>query len=103
MGWPRDRLGTHRADHERNGGRRGKHPAEVGEDPHGSAVGHVLARRQRHRPRPHRRLQAAGVEILPAPEREPGGLAEMWITDPDGVRIVLVEVPTQHPLRRDNR
>jgi hypothetical protein len=27
----------------------------------------------------------------------------MWITDPDGVRIVLVEVPTQHPLRRDNR
>jgi hypothetical protein len=27
----------------------------------------------------------------------------MWITDPDGVHIVLVEVPTQHPLRRDNR
>jgi catechol 2,3-dioxygenase-like lactoylglutathione lyase family enzyme len=51
----------------------------------------------------HRRLQAAGVEILRAPEREPWGLAEMWITDPDGVRIVLVEVPTQHPLRRDNR
>ena len=51
----------------------------------------------------HRRLQAAGVEILRAPEREPWGLAEMWITDPDGVGIVLVEVPTQHPLRRDNR
>jgi hypothetical protein len=27
----------------------------------------------------------------------------MWIADPDGVRIVLVEVPEQHPLRRDSR
>jgi hypothetical protein len=30
-------------------------------------------------------------------------LLEMWIADPDGVRIVLVEVPAQHPLRRDDR
>ena len=51
----------------------------------------------------HQRLQAAGVEILRAPEREPWGLLEMWIADPDGIRIVLVEVPDQHPLRRDNR
>jgi catechol 2,3-dioxygenase-like lactoylglutathione lyase family enzyme len=51
----------------------------------------------------HRRLKAAGVEILRAPQREPWGLLEMWITDPDGIRIVLVEVPAQHPLRRDNR
>ncbi len=51
----------------------------------------------------HQRLQAAGVEIVRAPEREPWGLLEMWIADPDGVRIVLVEVPAQHPLRRDNR
>jgi hypothetical protein len=27
----------------------------------------------------------------------------MWITDPDGTRIVLVEVPAGHPLRRDPR
>jgi hypothetical protein len=27
----------------------------------------------------------------------------MWIEDPDGVRIVLVEVPADHPLRRDKR
>jgi catechol 2,3-dioxygenase-like lactoylglutathione lyase family enzyme len=47
------------------------------------------------------RLQAAGVEIVRAPEREPWGLLEMWIADPDGVRIVLAEVPAQHPLRRD--
>jgi len=50
-----------------------------------------------------RRLKAAGVEILRAPQREPWGLLEMWITDPDGIRIVLVEVPARHPLRHDNR
>jgi hypothetical protein len=27
----------------------------------------------------------------------------MWIEDPDGVRIVLVEVPADHPIRRDLR
>jgi hypothetical protein len=30
-------------------------------------------------------------------------LIEMWIEDPDGIRIVLVEVPADHPLRRDQR
>jgi hypothetical protein len=29
---------------------------------------------------------------------EPWGLTEMWIEDPAGVRIVLVEVPADHPL-----
>ena len=51
----------------------------------------------------HRRLEAAGVPIVRAPQREPWGLDEMWITDPDGVRIVLVQVPGAHPLRRDPR
>jgi hypothetical protein len=27
----------------------------------------------------------------------------MWIEDPDGARIVLVEIPADHPLRRDPR
>jgi hypothetical protein len=27
----------------------------------------------------------------------------MWIEDPDGIRIVLVEIPADHPLRRDQR
>ena len=31
--------------------------------------------------------------------KEPWGLIEMWIADPDGTRIVLVEVPADHPLR----
>jgi catechol 2,3-dioxygenase-like lactoylglutathione lyase family enzyme len=51
----------------------------------------------------HARLAAAGVRIIRGPVVEPWGLTEMWIEDPDGVRIVLVEVPAGHPLRRDPR
>ena len=51
----------------------------------------------------HERLAAVGVRILRAPAVEPWGLTEMWIEDPDGLRIVLVEVPADHPLRRDTR
>jgi catechol 2,3-dioxygenase-like lactoylglutathione lyase family enzyme len=51
----------------------------------------------------HERLLAAGVPVVRGPRREPWGLDEMWIADPDGVRIVLVEVPSDHPLRRDQR
>lgn len=51
----------------------------------------------------HERLAAAGVRVLREPTTEPWGLIEMWIEDPDGVRIVLVEVPADHPLRRDPR
>ena len=49
------------------------------------------------------RLLRAGVTVLRPPRVEPWGLVEMWIEDPDGVRIVLVEVPDDHPLRRDQR
>jgi catechol 2,3-dioxygenase-like lactoylglutathione lyase family enzyme len=49
------------------------------------------------------RLAAAGVPIVREPAAEPWGLTEMWIEDPDGIRIVLVEVPAGHPLRRDPR
>lgn len=51
----------------------------------------------------HARLTAAGVRVVRAPAAEPWGLIEMWIEDPDGIRIVLVEVPAEHPLRRDPR
>jgi predicted enzyme related to lactoylglutathione lyase len=51
----------------------------------------------------HDRLVAAGARVLGPPKREPWGLDEMWIEDPDGVRIVLVEIPADHPLRRDQR
>jgi predicted enzyme related to lactoylglutathione lyase len=47
-----------------------------------------------------RELAERGVPILREPKREPWGLLEMWIADPDGVRICIVEVPEEHPLRR---
>ena len=51
----------------------------------------------------HERLLAAGVTVARPPRSEPWGLVEMWIEDPDGVPIVLVEIPEDHPLRRDPR
>jgi hypothetical protein len=49
------------------------------------------------------RLAAAGVSIVREPIAEPWGLIEMQLKDPDGIRIVLVEVPANHPLRLDPR
>ncbi|AGS67948.1 VOC family protein [Streptomyces collinus] len=47
----------------------------------------------------HEELLARDVDIVRPPVREPWGLIEMWIADPDGTRIVLVEIPSDHPLR----
>lgn len=47
----------------------------------------------------HRELAGRGVTVLREPQQEPWGLVEMWISDPDGVRICVVEVPADHPLR----
>lgn len=49
------------------------------------------------------RLAEAGAPILRPHRLEPWGLVELWVADPDGVRIALVEVPDDHPLRRDQR
>lgn len=48
----------------------------------------------------HGRLVGRGVPILEAPATMPWGLRECWFADPDGLRICLVEVPVDHPLRR---
>jgi len=48
-------------------------------------------------------LSARGVPVVRPPTLEPWGLVEAWIDDPDGLRIHLVEVPADHPLRRDLR
>ncbi|HKS47796.1 MAG TPA: VOC family protein [Amycolatopsis sp.] len=48
-------------------------------------------------------LAAKGVTPDRDARREPWGLDEAWISDPDGTRIVLVEIPADHPLRTDMR
>ncbi len=49
--------------------------------------------------REHERLRGAGVSIAEPPVRKPWGLDEMRVDDPDGLRLVIVEVPAGHPLR----
>jgi len=46
------------------------------------------------------RLQAAGVEVVEVPVDQPWGLREARIRDPDGLMLVLVEIPPDHPMRR---
>jgi catechol 2,3-dioxygenase-like lactoylglutathione lyase family enzyme len=48
-------------------------------------------------------VEARGARVLREARLEPWGLREAWLADPDGIRIVLVEVPPDHPLRRDTR
>jgi predicted enzyme related to lactoylglutathione lyase len=48
-------------------------------------------------------LAERSVRVARPAVLEPWGLIEAWIDDPDGVRIHLVEVPPEHPLRRDRR
>jgi predicted enzyme related to lactoylglutathione lyase len=45
-------------------------------------------------------LEEAGVEVREPPTDKPWGLREMQLRDPDGLRIVIVEMPENHPLRR---
>lgn len=47
----------------------------------------------------HKTLVERGAEVLREPRREPWGLDEMWIADPEGLRICVVEVPEEHPIR----
>ena len=53
--------------------------------------------------RVHAELVERGVAIEAEPARQPWGLVEMSIIDPDGMELVVVEVPDDHPLRRDTR
>ena len=46
------------------------------------------------------RLRAAGVTVTEPARRMPWGLVELWIEDPDGLPIAVIEVPEDHPLRR---
>ena len=46
------------------------------------------------------RLHAAGVEIIQGARPMPWGLIELWVRDPQGNDLRIVEVPQDHPLRR---
>jgi catechol 2,3-dioxygenase-like lactoylglutathione lyase family enzyme len=48
-------------------------------------------------------LQSRGVTITREARAEPWGLHEMHVADPDGVTLIFVQVPDDHPLRRDTR
>lgn len=48
-------------------------------------------------------LESRGVVITRLARREPWGLHEMHVSDPDGITMIFVQVPEDHPLRRDNR
>ncbi|WOC13148.1 VOC family protein [Gordonia sp. MP11Mi] len=48
-------------------------------------------------------LAAADVRIVAEPETKPWGLIEMTVHDPDGRALILVQIPADHPLRRDLR
>lgn len=48
-------------------------------------------------------LEGRGVPIAREARQEPWGLREMHVTDPDGITLIFVEVPGDHPLRRDIR
>ncbi len=48
-------------------------------------------------------LSSRDVALVRPAVVEPWGLVEAWVDDPDGLRIHLVEVPGDHPLRKDSR
>ena len=48
-------------------------------------------------------LLSRGVSIAREARCEPWGLHEMHVTDPDGITLIFIEIPADHPLRRDTR
>lgn len=51
----------------------------------------------------HAELLSRDVAVVEAPTLQPWGLIEMIVEDPDGLPLVIVETPPDHPLRRDTR
>jgi catechol 2,3-dioxygenase-like lactoylglutathione lyase family enzyme len=48
----------------------------------------------------HALLLERGVTPEADPERKPWGLDEMTVRDPEGLALIFVEVPPEHPRRR---
>jgi len=53
--------------------------------------------------RTERKLREAGASIVESATTKPWGLIELRAADPDGLVLIFVEVPPDHPLRRDHR
>jgi len=74
-----------------------------GSHPHPSPSGIAIWLQVRDLNETHDRLVAAGVVIDEPPTKKPWDLHEMRARDPDGLELVFVEIPPDHPLRRDTR
>ncbi|ETA95956.1 glyoxalase, partial [Mycobacterium avium subsp. paratuberculosis 10-4404] len=48
-------------------------------------------------------LRGRGVAIAREARQEPWGLHEMHVVDPDGITLIFIQIPADHPLRRDTR
>lgn len=48
-------------------------------------------------------LRGRGVQIVREAKQEMWGLHEMHALDPDGITLIFVQIPENHPLRRDSR
>jgi predicted enzyme related to lactoylglutathione lyase len=86
---------------EVTGGGAGRASSVASEDPDPGPV--VLWLQVRNLADTLAELSGHGVAVARPAAEEPWGLVEAWIDDPDGLRIHLVEVPDDHPLRRDSR
>ncbi|MEW9549027.1 VOC family protein [Nonomuraea sp. NPDC050783] len=89
--------------HHDDGGHDGRHDGRHGGGHDGGAAAVSLWLQVRDVAAEEEHLRRAGVTVLREARQEPWGLIELWIADPDGHRLVLVEVPPGHPLRRDQR
>lgn len=45
-------------------------------------------------------LQQQGVPVVKPTETMPWGLVELWVQDPDGNELRLIEIPETHPIRQ---
>ncbi len=48
-------------------------------------------------------LRGRGVSIAREARQEPWGLHEMHVLDPDGITLIFIQIPPDHPLRRYTR
>lgn len=75
----------------------------TGRSPEGATSFSELWLQVRDLSQTERRLRDAGVPIVESAHPKPWGLVEMRATDPDGLVLIFVEVPEDHPMRRDHR